>query len=440
LKGNGEPLGLLAVGATDHDEFRPEDLSFIASVGAQLAPALERLHLQQELEQRAAVDPTTGLDNRTEFHLQLERAIASSASQPVSVLVVGVDEFKQINDLYGHTVGDALLRQLGQLIDAQLLPTQRVARYTSDEFAVILPATSRADVFRLAEQLRISIGMKLFTAAEQVEQLTVSIGIATFPDDAGNADRLVLAAGHALFLAKQAGRNQVYQSNEAFAELASAHGRIIDLLRQAPKETLTLLVRAMDQRLPERAGHAQRVAAVAVELGQELGLDHSRLGALRIAALAHDIGMFALPDALLRKPGKLSAAEREQVSNTPLVAHRLLSQIELPPTVLPAVVHQQERWDGAGYPTHLAGEAIPLEARIIAVADAFDALTSVRAHREQLTTDAALEILRQSAGQQFDPAVVDVALRLKSRLPTPEAVADDEIGTALHRALQLLHS
>lgn len=438
LTDDGRPIGLLGVAPRDLAAFEDTELSFVAAVGAHLAPTLVRFQLQHELEERATVDPTTGLENRAAFHHHLDDAVERSRANPVSLLIVGVDHFKQLNDVYGHAIGDELLRQVGQLISVQLSAGQRVARFTSDEFAVVAPNVSREGVFALAEQLRISIGTKLFTAAEQVEQLTVSIGLATYPDDAGNADRLVLATGHALYLAKQAGRNQVYQSNEAFAELASAHGRIDDLLRQAPKETLTLIVRAMDQRLPERAGHAQRVARVAVELGQELGLDKARLVALRIAALTHDIGMFALPDALLRKPSKLSTVERELLSSTPLVARRLLSQIELPPTVLPAVVHQHERWDGAGYPSRLAGAAIPLGARIIAVADAFDALTSDRAHRESLTTDAALEILRQSAGEQFDPDVVEAAIRLKGRLPDIEAPEHDEIGSTLHRALQLV--
>lgn len=440
LTDSGRVVGLLAAAPRDHAAFEDADIAVLAAVGRRLASTLDRYQLQLELEARATIDPATGLDNRAAFHQQLEAVLGSSGARSVSVLIVGVDRFKQINDLYGHAVGDELLRQVGRLISAQLVGGQRVARFTSDEFAVIAPDVARSGVFALAEQLRISIGTKLLTAAEQVEQLTVSVGLATYPDDAGNADRLVLAAGHALHLAKQAGRNQVYQSNEAFAELASAHGRITDLLRQAPKETLTLLVRAMDQRLPERAGHAQRVAGVADELGRELGLDQGALVALRIAALAHDIGMFSLPDALLRKPSRLSPVERELLAGTPMAAHRLLSQIELPPAVLPAVVHQHERWDGAGYPSRLAGTAIPLEARIIAVADAFDALTSARAHRDPLSIDEALDTLRVSAGEQFDPAIVDAAVRLQDRLADADAADADEVGASLHRALQLVEA
>jgi diguanylate cyclase (GGDEF)-like protein len=440
LTDDGRPVGLLAAVPRELVAFDAAELSFLSAVGTHLAPTLDRFQLQLELEARATLDATTGLDNRASFHQRLEDALARCGTRPVSILIIGVDHFKQINDFYGHAVGDELLQQVGNLISAQLADGQHVARFTSDEFAVIAPNVARTDVFTLAERLRISIGTKLLTAAEQVEQLSVSIGIATYPDDAGNADRLVLAAGHALLLAKQAGRNQVYQSNEAFAELASAHGRITDLLRQAPKETLTLLVRAMDQRLPERAGHAQRVARVADELGRELGLSYRQLVALRIAALVHDVGMYALPDALLRKPGRLSAVERELLAGTPLAAHQLLSQIELPPSVLPAVVHQHERWDGDGYPSRLAGAAIPLAARIIAVADAYDALTSARAHREQMSIEAALDTLRLGAGTQFDPGIVDAAVRLKGVLPDAELTDADEIGASIHHALQLVEA
>jgi HD-GYP domain-containing protein (c-di-GMP phosphodiesterase class II) len=254
------------------------------------------------------------------------------------------------------------------------------------------------------------VAMQLLTAAEQVEQVTVSIGAATYPDDAADgADKLLAAADHALFLAKRAGKNQVFQSNAALADLAPAHGRITDLLRQSPTETLNLLVKAMDQRLPGRSGHSERVARYALKIAYELDVPDDELASLRLAALVHDIGMLALPDALLRKPMSLSASERQALRDVPLAAERLLSELALPPSVMQGVTRHHERWNGSGYPDGLAGEAIPLGARIIAVADALDAMTSERAHREPLTLDEAIEQLRQDAGQQFDPAVVEAA-------------------------------
>jgi HD-GYP domain-containing protein (c-di-GMP phosphodiesterase class II) len=149
---------------------------------------------------------------------------------------------------------------------------------------------------------------------------------------------------------------------------------------------------------------------------------------LRIAAHVHDIGMLTLPDSLLRKPGRLSEGERELLRGVPRAAHGLLVQLDLPQLVLQSVVHQHERWDGSGYPSGLSGADIPLGARIIAVADALDAMTSVRAHREPLTLEAARAELLLQAGKQFDPNVVAVALTLTG--PDLTGGATPDVSTA----------
>lgn len=172
----------------------------------------------------------------------------------------------------------------------------------------------------------------------------------------------------------------------------------------------------MDQRTPERAGHSQRVADYALALARALGMPEDEMSALRIAAVIHDIGMFSLPDSLLRKPAGLSDSERELLYSMPINAHRLLSPVELPASVLPAVVHQHEHWDGSGFPSGLQGAMIPPGARIIAVADAIDAMTSDRAHRQSLSMDEALAALAEQSGTRFDPDVVHAARSLLGEL------------------------
>ncbi len=209
-----------------------------------------------------------------------------------------------------------------------------------------------------------------------------------------------------MYLAKRAGRNQTFQSNKAFATLAPHHGRITDLLRQSPKETLSMLVRAMDQRLPERKGHSERVTRYALAIARALNLPDAELPRLRLAAYIHDIGMATLPDSLLRKPGRLSSEERDQLRNVPLEARALLAQLDISDSTRLAVVHQRENWDGSGHPDKLHGQQIPIGARIIAVADAIDAMTSARAHREPMSIEEAIDQVMRQAGTQFDPDVV----------------------------------
>lgn len=340
------------------------------------------------------------------------------------MLIAGIDSFKVINELYGHTTADDILRQIGATLRAALPPQHLVARHTSDQFAILLRHTDRDAAVRIAEDLRIAVATSLYTAAEQVEQVTMSVGSATWPDDVATVPGLLLAADHAMFLAKRAGRNQVFQSNKAFATLAPAHGRITHLLRQSPRETLSMLVRAMDQRLPERHGHSERVARYAVALAHATGFRDEDLSRLRLAAYIHDIGMVSLPDSLLRKPGSLTPDEREQLRRVPLAARDLLMQLdEFPVLILRAVVHQRERWDGTGDPDHLAGEAIPRGAQVIAVADALDAMLHARAHRAPVTFDVALAQIRERAGTQFDPRLAEAAAGLR---PIVEAVMQEE--------------
>jgi HD-GYP domain-containing protein (c-di-GMP phosphodiesterase class II) len=262
--------------------------------------------------------------------------------------------------------------------------------------------------------------MQLYMAAEQVEQLTVSIGAATYPDDAQTAQELLQAADHAMYLAKRAGRNQTFQSNKAFATLAPHHGRITDLLRQSPKETLSMLVRAMDQRLPERKGHSERVTRYALAIARALNLPDAELPRLRLAAYIHDIGMATLPDSLLRKPGRLSSEERDQLRNVPLEARALLAQLDISDSTRLAVVHQRENWDGSGHPDGLSGQQIPIGARIIAVADAIDAMTSARAHREPMSIEEAIDQVMRQSGTQFDPEVARAASVLTSIIKPPD--------------------
>jgi diguanylate cyclase (GGDEF)-like protein len=415
-------VGLIGAQADDRT-LDAHDRDVMQTVAMQVAALIERADLYRSLERQATTDSTTGLPNRQAFQRSAEQAIARMNGADVSMLGIGIDSFKEVNDLYGMIVADDILRQMGQVLRARMQPGQILARYTSDQFAILLPGTDRETAVTIAESLRIAIATHLFNAAEQVEQLTVSIGAATCPNDAATAQGLIQAVDHALYLAKRAGRNQVFQSNAAFATLAPAHGRINDLLRQSPKETLSLLIRAMDQRLAGRAGHSERVTRYALAIARQMNVPDVEIPRLRLAAYIHDIGMVSLPDALLRKPGALSDEEKYLLRGVPVAAHGLLAQLDLPESVSLAVLHQRENVDGSGYPTGLTGEDIPLGARIIAVADAIDAMTSARAHRETMTIEEALAEVRKLAGTQFDPAVVEAADCLTDVIRTPTSEA-----------------
>lgn len=190
--------------------------------------------------------------------------------------------------------------------------------------------------------------------------------------------------------------------------LAGAYGE----LRDTYDATLRALATALDTRDNETAGHAQRVTRLAVRLGQELGLDPAALQELERGAMLHDIGKIGVPDAILRKPGPLTDEEWALMRRHAAFGAAMLDGIPFLSDAVPLVRHHHERWDGRGYPDGLAGEAIPLGARIFAVADAFDAMTSERPYRRPMTLAQARAELARCAGSQFDPAVVAAHARL----------------------------
>jgi|GEM_PF-5263929 len=423
-------IGVIDVESDADHPLDERDLAFLRSLATQLSGLIERAELHENLERQASTDLVTGLPNRQVFQDRLDAAVVAAKRTNVSTLMIGVDNFKGINEIYGHIVADDVLRQIAQSLKDRISETQILARYTSDTFTVLLPGIDREQAVTIAENLRIGVAMQLYMAAEQVEQLTVSIGAATYPDDAASAQELLQAADHAMYLAKRAGRNQTFQSNKAFATLAPHHGRITDLLRQSPKETLSMLVRAMDQRLPERKGHSERVTRYAMAIARELNVPDAELPRLRLAAYIHDIGMATLPDSLLRKPGRLSPEEREQLRNVPLEARALLAQLDISDSTRLAVVHQRENWDGSGHPDGLSGQQIPIGARIIAVADAIDAMTSARAHRDPMTIEDALEQVTRQAGTQFDPDIAEAAKVLTTIIKSVEPPAETPLSDA----------
>ena len=435
----GRLAGALTVETTGSHTLDTHDEELLTVVAAHLAGTIGRLEMQRQFAQQSTTDPMTGLANRQAFQNQLDIAVARGRRGRISVLIVGIDTFKGVNEIYGHDTADAILRQVGQLLREKLPPEYLLARYTSDQFAILLPGVNRDEAVNISENLRIAIAMQLFTAAEQVEQLTISIGAATRPDDASTAQGLIQAADHAMYLAKRAGRNQTFQSNAAFALLAPAHGRLNDMLRQSPRETLSLLIRAMDQRLPERADHSERVTRYALAIGREMGIAEDQIPLLRLAAYIHDIGMVSLPDSLLRKPTSLSSQERDLLRGVPVAAHGLLAQLDLPGMIPLAVLHQRESFDGSGYPDGLRGDAIPLGARIIAVADALDAMTSARAHREPMSMEQALDQVAEQGGSQFDPDVAQAA-RVLTAVVTAPVAAPGPVTTELSDANHAVQS
>jgi diguanylate cyclase (GGDEF)-like protein/putative nucleotidyltransferase with HDIG domain len=373
-----------------------------ALVGPLLAISLYQRSTYRALRamRLALTDPLTGLGNHRHFHERLQRELvaAEEAGQQLSLCLVDIDDFKRINDEYGHPTGDRVLSQIA----TRLRQGGEAFRLGGDEFAVLLAEHDEAAALTAAtsivERLR---EMEL----EQSEQITVSAGVATFPVQGVGRDELIRFADSALYWAKEHGKDRVRIYRPEVVELAELKKLAGSADRAARYRAAASLARAVDARDAYEGSHSERVADLAARVAERMGLDQEQVELTRLAASLHDLGKLAVPEEILRKPGPLTDGERLVLERHPQIGYRMLESLGVNP-VAEWVLHHHERWDGTGYPDGLHGEDIPLSARIIFVADAFDAMTNDRVYRRKLSIDAALAELNECSGTQFDPSAV----------------------------------
>jgi len=375
----------------------------VALVGPLLAIALYQRSTFAALKamQLALTDPLTGLGNHRHFHERLQRELAGAEENgtALSLCLVDIDDFKSVNDHHGHPVGDRVLGQVA----ARLRQGGESFRLGGDEFAVLLPGLDERAAISVARSIveRVSAAQ-----IDQVGSVTTSAGVATFPIQGAGRDELIRLADSALYWAKEDGKNRARTYEATQIELKQLQQLAEGPDRAARYRAAASLAKAVDARDAYTGSHSERVAELAGRIGRRLELDESQIELTRLAASLHDLGKLAIPEEILRKPSELNESERLVLQRHPQIGYRMLESLGVEP-IAEWVLHHHERWDGDGYPDRLRGDEIPLGARIIFVADAYDAMTSERVYRKPLSPREALEELERCAGSQFDPAIVD---------------------------------
>ena len=391
-----------------------------ALVGPLLAISLYQRSAYQALRamRLALTDPLSGLGNHRSFQERLKHELlrAEADDEPFTLCMIDVDDFKRINDLYGHPVGDRVLASVGR----RLRQNGEAFRLGGDEFALLLPGVTADEALSTAASVLARIGS---LELADVGSVTASAGVAGFPHQAFDRDELIRLADSALYWAKEHGKNRVHVYRPDVVELAElrrlAHGPD----RAARFRAAASLAKAVDARDTYTGSHSTRVAELSAWIAHRLGLDREHIELTRLAGSLHDLGKLAIPEEILRKPGPLTDPERLVLQRHPEIGHRMLESLGVDP-VAEWVLHHHERWDGTGYPERLRGDEIPLGARIIFVADAYDAMTSDRAYRGRLTPREAIEELERCSGTQFDPDIVAAFAReLVDRTPALAAAA-----------------
>jgi diguanylate cyclase (GGDEF)-like protein/putative nucleotidyltransferase with HDIG domain len=366
-----------------------------------------------QLYDAARTDPLTKLLNRRGFRelLDLELERARRGGYETTLVAGDVDHFKAVNDRSGHQVGDAVLQRISRVLESSRRKIDIVARVGGEEFALILPDTDQAGGLVLAERLRSAL---LDEFAGDAVPITISFGLASFPDHGETAASLVHAADDALYLAKESGRNRSVPFSPQTPDGARRAGRSRDVAGERFTAVMLDLAGAVDLRFSGSARHSETVGRYAEMMARELGLPEARIGRIRLGGLLHDIGKVGVSDTILNKPGLLSPAELAAIRTHPALGAQILEHPCLA-DIRPWVAAHHERPDGRGYPLGLSGRGLAIEARILAVADAYEAMTSNRAYRSAIGHDAARAELRRCSGSQFDEAVVAALLSVLDR-------------------------
>jgi diguanylate cyclase (GGDEF)-like protein/putative nucleotidyltransferase with HDIG domain len=404
-------IGCLIVASHKPNAYSRSQIKLLERVALQIASPVENAQLYIQVEQRSRIDELTGLFNRRHFEERLKEEIArhSRYGSEFSIFMLDLDNFKNYNDVYGHPAGDLLLNQIGKIIKSSIRSVDQAFRYGGDEFVAILPETTTEDAYVVAERFREKITEEM---ERQTIAITCSIGLASYPSDGVIAGELIDVADTTLYYAKRTGGNRTYLSSKILPKPPD-NGEIPEMdTRRDSLSAVYALVSAVEAKDHYTYGHSKKVNTYAVTLAEAIGLSPDEVFKVSTAALLHDIGKIGIPDKVLNKKGELNKEDWRIIKTHPKLGATIIGNI---PNLIPCVssiLHHHERWDGSGYPEGLKGEEIPLEARILAIADSYAAMTSVRPYRPALSHEEILKELRQGTGFQFDPKLAEIFISI----------------------------
>jgi diguanylate cyclase (GGDEF)-like protein len=379
-----------------------------------------------EVEALATTDPLTRTTNRQACIRVLgdEISRANRHERALALALIDIDHFKRVNDTHGHAVGDAVLQHVAGLLKTNVRATDTLGRYGGEEFILVMPETDVAGAVTSAENLRRIVARAPMTHDTASIAVTISVGVTGGTGTPSlDIDAMLREADSALYNAKAEGRDQV-QPYRAFDDdvgvmratiAAEARRDAQQLGRAAFAASNKRLLRAVAERPGWAGGASDLIAGLAGELARGMGLPDGDVERIRTASLLHDLGKLAIPDEILYKPAALTPLEWRAIIEHPKIGQVVLEQAGAIRDAAAIVLHHHEWFDGRGYPYGLAGNEIPLGSRIVAIADAYEAMISERPYKGAVSHRDAVAELRRQAGTQFDPALVAVFVDLFGR-------------------------
>jgi len=343
----------------------------------------EKKKSQDDIKYLSFHDHLTGLYNRRFFEAELKR-LDTKRNLPLTIVMGDVNGLKLINDSFGHATGDQLLIKAAEAIKKGCRADDIIARIGGDEFVILLPKTDGFEAEQLIKRMK---GLSKKERVGDVE-ISISFGCETKKSEAEEIESILKKAEDKMY-------------NNKLFEGPSIRGKVIHNI-----------INTLNKKSKREEAHSKRVSEICERMGDALGLKENKIKELKAVGQIHDIGKIVIADDVLNKPGKLTDDEWAEMKRHAETGYRILSTANDMSEMAEYVLYHHERWDGKGYPKGLKGEAIPLESRIIAIADAYDAMTSDRPYREAISRDAAIEEIRKNAGTQFDPELVEIFLSI----------------------------
>jgi len=386
----------------------------------------------KRLEVLANIDAVTGLYNHRYFQTRLEEEIKRSdeTNSTLGMLMIDLDNFKKYNDIYGHKIGDQLLSKVSNIFLSKTSEQDIVCRYGGDEFAILLPGANSERITSVIEQIRKDFNkmLDMDEAFSLPDKVTMSAGYSIYPEFAKTKDELIVQADSALYRAKNMGRNNVQLYRDVFEDIKYFFDNDEKLF--AGLRAILGTVSAKDK---YTLGHSERVMDYAVMIARAMGLNDERTRLIKIAALLHDIGKVEIPESVLNKIGPLTDDDKYLLKKHPdysvAILEPLAGGID---NLIDSIKYHHERYDGEGYPSGIKGDSIPLEARILCVADSFDAMLSDRPYRKGMKIDEVIEELKNNSGTQFDPCAVQALLSVISVNNAEKINGEEAVNILFH--------
>ncbi|PIV18653.1 MAG: hypothetical protein COS41_03685 [Elusimicrobia bacterium CG03_land_8_20_14_0_80_50_18] len=408
------------------------DITEKKSATAKLEAVNEQLlKSNHSLQRMALVDSHTGLFNHRYMAQTVESEFfrAKRITRPLAALMLDIDYFKSINDVYGHKYGDMILKEFAEVLQGEVRKYDVVARFGGEEFVIILPGATRKTAFSLAQRILDKLAVYYFGWSEQKIKIKVSIGAASYPeDDVSKGMALIDLADDIMMKAKEDGGNRVYSALEAedrpsiikdasrktvnIKDLQSTIQKLSKRSSQGLVEAIFAFAKTIKFKDLYTGEHVEETVHYATMITSAMKLSSREKEDICQAAILHDLGKVGISGNLLKKKGPLSAAEFDEIKRHPQIGADILKGVHGLSAVVPLILHHHEWWNGKGYPTGMKGNDIPLGSRIIAVADVYQSLISKRSYSRVYSPTAALGKIKKAAGSQFDPKIVKIFERL----------------------------